>query len=437
MKTIPKAPEFDQKTFDPSILSEPDLKTKVEEFNDRYLHWSEVIMRVDSEDEAVRVWNAMKFTRELSSVKLDLCGMQFSFCMIPLFTELLHYIDRDAAGRIETRLSGEATTRRYMVNSLVEESIASSQMEGAATTRKVAKQMLLSGRKPHDLGEFMIANNYLAMQEIKKHLNEELSPNLLLEMHRTITSKTLREGSQWEGRLRETDDIVVGDPDDEEKVYHRPPVHDVIPGMIQKLCDFANSDDKPYIHPVIKAIILHYMIGYIHPFVDGNGRLARSLFYWYCIKNGYWLFEYTSISTTLKRSQVKYGYSYQFTESDGNDLTYFIKYNLECIRRSVDDLTAYMDKKAREQNSAITLIEGDQNLNLFEATVLKDMVKDMPTFSIYEIQNRYGVAYQTARKHVLHLTDLGYISMIAKDGKRQLYRVNVHKMSEASKNGNY
>ena len=428
MKKIQPAPRFDKATFDSTILSEPELRAKVEDFNERYLHWSEVVMRVDTEAEARRVWSTMKFMRELSSVKLDLCGDHYSFCMIPLFTELLHYIDRDAAGRIETRLSGEAAAKRYMVNSLLEESIASSQMEGAATTRKIAKQMLLSGRKPHDLDELMIVNNYLAMQGLKNHLHEDLSVELLLEMHRTITSNTLRAGSSWEGRFRESDDVVVGDPAVEEKVYHHPPDHSRIPEMIDELCEFANRDSVPYIHPVIKAIMLHYMIGYIHPFVDGNGRLARSLFYWYCMKNGYWLFEYTSISTSLKRSQVKYGYSYQYTETDGNDLTYFIKYNLECIRTSVDALTAYMDRKAKEQRSAIVLIDGDPDLNLFEATILKDMVKDSQMFSIYEIQNKYGVSYETARKHILRLSDLGYITMFAKDGKRQLYRVNDRKI---------
>lgn len=433
MKRIQPAPEFEASTFDPSILSDPVMKAKVEDFNERYLHWSEIVYRVETDEEARRLWNAIKFTRELSSVKLDLFGMRFSFCMIPRFTEMLHYIDRDAAGRIETRLSGEKETKRYLVSSLIEESIASSQIEGAATTRKIAKQMLLSRRKPRDSSETMILNNYLAMEAIKGRVDEPLSIDLILEMHRTITSGTLRDGREWEGRFRESDDVVVGDPQDEARVYHRPPSHDRVPEMVDELCGFANSDDGPYIHPVVKAIILHYMIGYIHPFVDGNGRLARSLFYWYCLRNGYWLLEYTSISSAIKKSQVGYSYGYQYSETDGNDLTYFIKFNLECIRRSVDDLTAYMDRKAEEQRSVFGLIEGDSRLNMVEASVLKDMAKDRSVFSIYEVQNRYGVVYQTARKYVQHLVDLGYLTLAGKDGKRQLYRVDAERMAKTSK----
>lgn len=424
MRIIEKAPELDVSSFDTSVLSDPTLSKKLEEYNGRYLHWSEVSYRTADESELSALWNAMKFTRGLSAQKLDLCGRTYSFCMIPMFTELLHYIDRDAAGRIETRFSGERAAKRYLVSSLMEEAIASSQIEGAATTRKVAKKMLTSNRRPVTKDELMILNNYTAMEGVKRHSKEDLTPELILEMHRTIVSGTLREGAEWEGRFRESDDIVVGDPLDEDKVYHRPPEHDMVPELIDQLCRFANDNAQPYIHPVIKAIILHYMIGYIHPFVDGNGRLARSLFYWYCIKNDYWLFEYTSISSVIKKSQSKYSYAYQFTESDGNDLTYFIKFNLECIRRSVDELTDYMDRKAEEQRSALGLIEQDERLSLFEATLLKDMVRDADVFSIYEVRNRYDVSYETARKYINHLTNLGYLTLAGKKGKQQLYTVS-------------
>jgi len=56
-----------------------------------------------------------------------------------------------------------------------------------------------------------------------------------------------------------------------------------------KLIEFANDENitTGFIHPVIKAILLHFWIGYLHPFCDGNGRTARALFYWYLLKNDY------------------------------------------------------------------------------------------------------------------------------------------------------
>ena len=433
MGIIEKAPELDVSSFDTSVLSDPTLSKKLEEYNGRYLHWSEVRYRTADESELSALWNAMKFTRGLSAQKLDLCGRTYSFCMIPMFTELLHYIDRDAAGHIETRFSGERAAKRYLVSSLMEEAIASSQIEGAATTRKVAKQMILSRRKPQTPGEIMILNNYWAMDRIKRSVDLDLTPELILDMHRTMTSGTIGYGAEWEGRFRDSDDIVVGDPLDEEKIYHRPPRHELISGFIDQLCSFANNEDGAYMHPIIKAVILHYMIGHIHPFVDGNGRLARSLFYWYCLKNGYWLFEYASISTVIKKSKGQYGRAYQYTESDGDDLTYFIAFNLECIRRSVEDLTDYMDRKAEEQRSALRFIEDDPRLNITEANLMKDQTRNQDVFSIYEVQSRYNVVYETARKYVMHLRDLGYIVPAGKKGKQQLFMINPDRPSVVSK----
>ena len=407
MKFVAEAPVFDPGSFDQSALSDPILSARIREFNDRYLHWTEVRYRTADETEFNSVWSAMKFIRGLTSQRLTICDKEFSYYMTPRFTELLHYIDRDAAGRIETRLSGERETKRYLANSLMEEAIASSQIEGAATTRKVAKQMILS--------------------------RLDLTPELILDMHRTITSGTIGYGAEWEGRFRDSDDIVVGDPLDEEKIYHRPPRHELISGFIDQLCSFANNEDGAYMHPIIKAVILHYMIGYIHPFVDGNGRLARSLFYWYCLKNGYWLFEYASISTVIKKSKGQYGRAYQYTESDGDDLTYFIAFNLECIRRSVEDLTDYMDRKAEEQRSALRFIEDDPRLNITEANLMKDQTRNQDVFSIYEVQSRYNVVYETARKYVMHLRDLGYIVPAGKKGKQQLFMINPDRPSVVSK----
>ncbi len=51
-----------------------------------------------------------------------------------------------------------------------------------------------------------------------------------------------------------------------------------------------------FIHPVIRAILLHFMLAYDHPFVDGTGRTARALFYWSMAHQGYWLMDFISIT---------------------------------------------------------------------------------------------------------------------------------------------
>ena len=87
-------------------------------------------------------------------------------------------------------------------------------------------------------------------------------------------------------------------------------------------------------HHHIRAIILHFWLAYGHPFVDGNGRTARALFYWAMLHEGYWLFEFISISNILRKAPAQYGLSFLYSETDDNDLTYFIVAQTKVIRRA-------------------------------------------------------------------------------------------------------
>jgi Fic family protein len=96
---------------------------------------------------------------------------------------------------------------------------------------------------------------------------------------------------------------------------------------MEALCRYAN-DDSEFTHPLVKGAITHFMTAYIRPFADGNGRTARSLMYWYMLRSGYGLFEYLAVSKTIKAHRRKYDDAYAICETDGLDLTYFIRYVL-------------------------------------------------------------------------------------------------------------
>lgn len=424
MKKIDPVPDLSNldKTTLSAILSDPEQMSLVTELNKRYLHWDEVRYRVE-DDKAVAVWAIMKILRNSALKTIHVCDLDLKYSLLPDFQEWLHHIDRDSAGFVTLENPGEKNVRRYVISSLMEEAIASSQMEGAATTRKDAKKMLRSQRKPKNASELMIYNNYLAMEYIKQNLTREMDVNLILELHKIITNGTLNEGPEWEGRFREDNETVVGDTDREDVVFHVPPKYEHIPVLVQKLCDFINDDTKEFVHPVIKGIIIHYLVGYIHPFVNGNGRLARTLFYWYVMKKGYWLMEYTSISRIIKKSQTRYGMAYQYSETDGYDLTYFIRFNLDCIEKAVEDLGLYIKRKTDEQKKIAKMIESNSELNINEMSILKDYSKEYSPFTIKELSIRYPISYQTARSCVKHLCEIGYVKPVSKDRKTVLYSV--------------
>ena len=234
-----------------------------------------------------------------------------------------------------------------MLRSLIEESITSSQLEGAHTTREVAKKMIQEGRDPRDRGERMILNNYRTMQHILDVKDGELTPKLVREIHRMVTDGTLSD-PESAGRFRRPDQrITVSDTRGED--LHVPPPAEELPARMEQMCAFANglTPDK-FIHPVIRSMILHFWLAYDHPFVDGNGRTARALFYWSMLKYGYGLFEFLSISRILLKAPAQYGRAFLHTETDDNDLTYFLIYHADVIRKAISELHEYIARRTSE-----------------------------------------------------------------------------------------
>jgi len=309
-----------------------------------------------------------------------------------------------------------------MIRSLVDEAISSSQIEGAATTRVVAKEMLRTGRKPKDHSEHMIYNNFQSMQMIKKHLQEPLTVELLLSIHMHMTKDTL-ETPSWAGRFRlPSDDKIYVFDNDEQTVLHEPPDAGRVLELMQKLCDYANSDSEDeFVNPIIKGILLHFWLAYVHPFMDGNGRTARALFYWYMLKHGYWFFEYLSVSTSILSARAQYYRSFLYSEMDDNDVTYFIVYNLTAIHKAIEILNAYIQRKQKEQKHAYRFVSQYPSLNSRQRTLLASAVeKPQELFTIETHANIHGVTYQTARTDLLGLKNLGLLDM-RKEGKKFVF----------------
>lgn len=118
---------------------------------------------------------------------------------------LLHFIDKTSGGNIGvnnlTELS-QSEQNRFLLKSLImEEAITSAQLEGAVTTRKVAKEMLEKARKPSNKDEMMIANNYHLMKQAIALKNTPLSMEMILKLHRTATLQAI-ENNAIAGELR-------------------------------------------------------------------------------------------------------------------------------------------------------------------------------------------------------------------------------------------
>lgn len=370
-------------------------------------------------------WFAIKLQRTAASKPvplLDKQGRPFRFCVPDLVQAEFHEIDVGAGGSlgVPEPITNPQTRDRYLIRSLIEEAITSSQLEGAVTTREVAKEMIRSGRPPRDTSEQMILNNYLTMQRITELKAEPLSSERVLAIHRLVTEKTLDDPTAA-GRLwRPDENWVVGD--DFGEVFHEPPPAAELAARLQAMCDFANGRTPAYfVHPVVRAITLHFWLAYDHPFVDGNGRTARALFYWAMLHAGYWLFEFISISNILRKAPVEYGRSFLYTETDDNDLTYFLVAQTKVIRRAITELHEYIARKTAEVREVEAHLRALNLFNHRQGELIRHALKHpFQEYSIASHQKSHNVVYQTARTDLLDLKARGVLEE-KKRGKKMVF----------------
>ena len=401
------------------LISEVDLS--------EYLHWDELRYRTPPRGLTHREWwlglklHRKELWKEIPLV--DCSGIPFRVLVIDPIPEYLHQIDLGGPGF--SGLLEQATTSEfsnlYFVDSLIEEAITSSQLEGATTTHQVAREMLRTGRVPQNRSEQMILNNYLTMNAIGELKDQPLTQDLIFHLHCLVTEDTLDDPSGT-GRFRyakesvHVADLITGE------ILHRPPPAEELPERLQAMCDFANGKTPDwFIHPALRAIILHFWLGYDHPFVDGNGRTARALFYWSMLHNGYGLFKFLSISQILRKAPVRYSRSFLYTETDDNDLTYFILYQLHVIEQTVDVFHQYVKRKARLFEGIDQVLKNSAVFNHRQRALLSHALRHpRHRYTIYGHQNSHNVVYQTARTDLLNLQAHGLLDAV-KVGKQWVF----------------
>jgi Fic family protein len=352
-----------------------------------------------------------KISAKLTPVKEE-GGEPFTILRPNYTDKLLRYIDMYAGGHFlfdQTSETAKAEKQKYLTRGIIEEAIASSQLEGASTTRKYAKKMIAENKKPKNKSEWMIFNNYKTLQAVEENYkNADLSMDMLLELQSTLTENTL--DSDESGRFRkDSDNIVVTYAG---KIAHIPPKAAFVKKELNRLIKYANDSDN-FVHPAIKAVILHFWIGYLHPFVDGNGRLARTIFYWYMLKNDYWAIAYLPISMVIKRAPRQYTYSYIYTEQDNLDLTYFFDYHIKKIVKTIDEFREYVDRIQNENKEVEAKLQAVLIANDRQKQSIHFLLSDPGQYlTITSHQNMNGISRGTARTDILSMEKKGLLRSI-------------------------
>lgn len=408
-------PKIDKKTLVNALLKgiDPNIMPVVDKVNAGYEYWDKAKYKKLPEGFTPQMlWANVKASRLRSMIPVW-NKYSINLCVTSQMQRLCHEFDMKFGSFWEVEGDTQSSERKYYLSSsLMEEAIYSSKMEGASTTRIVAKDMLRKKKSPQNKSQQMIVNNYNTIQYIVEHKDEPLTEELLLTIHRLMTEKTL-DNPEDAGRFRTNDKVVVADMVEGDIIY-TPPSFQEIPEFVESLCDFFNNDNpRTFIHPIIRGIIVHFMLAFMHPFVDGNGRTARALFYWYMLKEGYKLTEYMSISRVIAKSKSNYEKSFRYVENDGNDMGYFVAYNLEALEISFQQLRDYIQRKQREKSAASSFMMAG-NINQRQALVLQRLKEEPETiFTVKDVQEQFSVSSMTARKDLSDLVKQGYMTEIA------------------------
>lgn len=321
---------------------------------------------------------------------------------------------------------GEARDFEYLMKDLIEdEAISSSQLEGAATTTVVAKSMLRNNRRPRTPDEKMILGNYKMMSYAWKGRYNPMSIGFIEEIHR-IGVEGIDDERYVPGEFRNSDDISVVKV---EEIVHTPPPAANLQDRLERLVTWINTshddtDRSDYLHPLIKAVAIHFAIGYEHPFRDGNGRVARALFYWFMFKSDYAAFRYIAISVLLNGAPLKYGKSYLYTETDEMDITYFIDYQCSVILKAVSAFSNTYKKSLKEledfntwlwESGLMSRLNQNQKM-VFQ--VAKTRTADV--FTATNVKENLGCSYNIASKVLNGLVKLNVFSK-RKEGREWIF----------------
>lgn len=399
----------------------------------RYLHFDQLRHRFPKKLDSTVCWAIIKYERARLYQKIVPVGEPSVCCdyvLTPTAQRTVSTVDRyasTAALEHMTNKVGQAAQINYLLNDLIEdEAISSSQLEGAATTTLVAKDMLKRERQPRTPDEKMIIGNYRMMRFAWDKRHEPLSAGLIAQMHEEGVAG-INDDKYSPGSFRLNDDVVVQDGDG--NTVHTPPPAKHIIARLEALAAWTNTrhDDAAadhYIHPLIKSISLHFALGYEHPFRDGNGRVARALFYWFMFKSDYAAFRYISISVLLKNAPVQYGHSYLYTETDGFDLTYFIEHQCSVVMRAVDGFRDAYDKRVRDAEAFERWLWGSglyKELNEKQRTVFQVAKSGAATqFTAVNVKENLGCSYNTASAVLNGLVELN-IFVKKKQGREWVF----------------
>ncbi len=385
------------------------LKHLITNYGYKRTDWSQGL---DKQVEGLRKINS--FPLFVSSVEKN-----FWYFQTDEITERITLIEKKGEKLFRIVQKNMSFEKSFELDAQYEEAIMSAIYEGANTTRSEAQKFISNKEKPESVAHWMVLNNFKANEWIKNHCNLPLTKEIILDVHKIITKNTMsKEDEPYCGKFRD-DGVVVGN----ENIHRGVDVEKIIPAL-EEVIDLV-TNNKRYIHPLIKGILLHYFIAYIHPFFDGNGRTARTIFYFKCLKHELNWVNFLSISAALKEVGKGYENSFKQVKENDWDLTYFIIYCLKSLERALEIVEEKIQKLCM-----IPKLKDHLNLSLTQISLLQRLyLHHLRMIDVKDHAKYIGKSDESARMELKKLVALDLL-FEDKIKNRSYFYVNKQKLDQ-------
>lgn len=315
-------------------------------------------------------------------------------------------------------LTPQQSARLYGAKAMEEEIVSTFRIEQIDTSRESVRR-ILSGQAPKNDEEHRIYGMKLGLEFIADVSHTITEENLFRLYQMTIGDFLPEEDRLLPGNLYRHDSVyIVGG-----KVEHTGLPWQRLPAYMAELVAFAA--EKAAQNDLVKAAILHFALAYLHPYFDGNGRMARLLHLWYLVQRGYSSALFVPMSRFIEESRSRYYKAYTLVEQNQQisgmlDVTPFLTYFAESVYSRLGEgqpqprtLQAF-DEALRQGK----VTEKERALWQFVLTAYGD-----EEFSTKRLEKDFGdAAYATIRSFVLKFERLGFLTSV-RYGNRVKYRV--------------
>ncbi len=394
---------------------------------DRYVPLEDIKHRLDKFGIDRGEWPDLKqkivYFRKMGAIPFFLGSVGIKFWYFPSdsINKKIHTVE-SLGNSLYDKIETHGTFKDdFFRNAAIEEAICSAIYEGANSTRSKAKALIASQKRPENKDERMLINNYLAMKWIKDNSKFSVTKELILTLHELVSKNTLEgDDANFCGKFR-NDAVYVGD---HTKNVHEGIVHSKIEEALDEVIDKTMNHPR-FIHGLIKGILLYYFVSYVHPFFDGNGRTARTLFYFKAMKSDLKFVELLSVSANLKDSGKRYERSFELVKEHDFDMTFFIDFCLDSLIKAL----SVVEKKVKYLVD-IAMLMDSAKLSRNQVTLLQKLaLNKYREVSIEDYAESINKSREVARKELKELLRQKLLRE-EKRGKKYVYCVEVNLLRE-------